>query len=63
MMIHSLEPAKAFGALLRDNAVAAQYYDNCAWEQKQAILLQLHAIRPEDMRAFVDNLPHSSLSR
>lgn len=57
-----LEPAVAFGSLLRENAEAAQFYDNCTPTQKEAILLQLQEIHsPENLKAFVDQLPSAAL--
>lgn len=54
----NLKPAFAFGALLREDEKAAQFYDGCTPEQKQAILLQLSNVR--DMDAFVHGLPNTA---
>lgn len=54
----SLEPAYAFGALLRGDEKAAQFYDGRTQAEKQAILLQLHQV--EDLAAFVRHLPDSA---
>lgn len=57
-----LEPAVAFGELLRQNPRAAQFYDNCTSEQRQAILLQLPEMKSvNQLQAFVDNLPSATL--
>lgn len=54
-----LAPAFAFGALLRDDAEAALFYDTCTPQQKQDLLLQLHNV--QDMKAFVRQLPKTAL--
>ena len=57
-----LEPAVAFGELLRQNPRAAQFYDNCTPAQRQAILLQLPEMKSvSQLQAFVDNLPSATL--
>lgn len=55
----NIEPAIAFGALLREDAQAAAYYDSCTREQREAILLQLDSV--QDMKAFVQQLPNNAL--
>ena len=60
-MSFNLEPAVAFGELLRQDPRAA-FYDSCTPEQKQAILLQLPEMKSDSqLRAFVANLPSATL--
>ncbi len=57
-----LQSARAFGALLQQNAQASAFYDACTPEQRRAIRAQLHGIAdPESMKAFVDHLPSATL--
>ena len=61
-MSFNLEPAVAFGELLRQDPRAARFYDSCTPEQKQAILLQLREMKSDSqLRAFVANLPSATL--
>ena len=57
-----LGPAVAFGQLLRQNPQASRFFDSCTSEQRQAILLQLPQLEtPEQLLAFVENLPSAAL--
>lgn len=61
-MEFGIEPAIAFGEMLRENEAAAQFYDGCTTEQKQAIHLQLRRIQTQEkLKAFVEHLPSAAL--
>ncbi|MCI8479178.1 MAG: hypothetical protein HFE97_12755 [Oscillospiraceae bacterium] len=60
-MNHQTASAVAFGAILRENPAAARFYDNCTPAQREAILLQLQELPPENIRAFVEELPSAAL--
>ena len=55
------EAAVAFGAVLRENPAAARFYDNCTPAQREAILLQIQEVDPDNMRAFVAELQSAAL--
>ena len=50
--------AVTFGELLQKDPRAADFYDSCTPEQRQAILLQLGQMTSQSqLRAFVEDLP------
>jgi len=57
-----LTPAVAFGELLQQDPKAAQFYNSCTPEQRQAILRQLPKMTSQvQLRAFVEHLPSAAL--
>lgn len=61
-MQSNFESAVVFGKFLTENADAAQFYNQCTPEQKQAIHRQLHDMESiAHIKAFVDHLPSAAL--
>lgn len=61
-MEENFSPAIVFGACLRSNDEAAQFYDACSSQQRQAILCQLQKLRStQEVEQFVDHLPSAAL--